>query len=159
MLLLATSAAVFARLVPWLVLFATAVFAWGSFAHRPGTDGRRMGAVATGCLQLLIAVYGGYFGSGIGFLMLAVLTTAGLAIRAAGATKNVLAAVLNLSALLVFVFSPEVQWGPAAVVCVAAILGGLAGVWLLRRVPEQMLRGGIVALGIGLTVGLFLRAA
>jgi len=156
-LLLSTPATFFARLVPWLVLFATAVFAWGSFLRKPAIAGRQMGTVPAGLLQFAIAVYGGYFGGGIGFLMLAALTTAGLAVRAAGATKNVLAGVMNFSALLVFLWSPDVHWGPAAVVCAAAIIGGLIGAWLLRRVPERMLRGGIVAVGAALTVGLFLR--
>jgi uncharacterized protein len=156
-LLLATPASFFARLVPWLVLFATAVFAWGSFVRRSPVSTRRVGTVPAGVLQFLIAVYGGYFGGGIGFLMLAALTAAGLAVRAAGATKNVLAGVMNFSALLVFLWSPEVHWGPAAVVCSAAMVGGLAGAWLLQRVPERMPQIGIVMVGAALTVGLFLR--
>ena len=156
-LLLATPAAFFARLVPWLVLFATAVFAWGSFFRRPSVRVRPLGPTAGGLVQFVIAIYGGYFGGGIGFLMLAALTTAGLAVRAAGATKNVLAGVMNFSALLVFLWSPDVHWGPAAIVCVAAIIGGLMGAWLLQRVPERMLRVGIVMVGVALTIGLFLR--
>ena len=60
--------------------------------------------------QFFIAIYGGYFGGGIGFLMLAALTVAGLAVRNAGATKNVLAGVMNASAVAIFVFSREVHW-------------------------------------------------
>lgn len=156
-LLLATSAAFFARLVPWLVLFATGVFAWGSFLRRPSPAEARMAAVPAGVVQFLIAVYGGYFGGGIGFLMLAALTAAGLAVRAAGATKNLLAGVINAGGVCVFLFSPDVHWREAAVVCVGAILGGLGGTWLLRRLPERVLRAGVVAIGIALTVGLFLR--
>ncbi len=156
-LLLASPATFFARLVPWLVLFATAVFAWGSFFRRSAVNARRMGTTPAGLLQFVIAIYGGYFGGGIGFLMLAALSTAGLAVRAAGATKNVLAAVMNSSALLVFIWSPDVHWGPAAIVCLAAVVGGLAGAWLLQRVPERILRAGIVVVGAALTVGLFLR--
>ena len=156
-LLLATPASFFARLVPWLVLFATGVFAWGSFLRRSPSSARRIGAGPAALVQFLIAVYGGYFGGGIGFLMLAALTAAGLAVRAAGATKNILAAVMNLSALLVFLWSPDVHWGPAAIVCVAAIIGGLAGAWLLQLVPERFLRVGIVVVGAALTIGLFLR--
>ena len=66
-----------------------------------------MGRRTTIAAQAAVAVYGGYFGGGIGFLMLAMLTAAGLAIRAAGATKNLLAAVINLAALGVFVLSPQ----------------------------------------------------
>lgn len=156
-LLLATPATFFARLVPWLVLFATGVFAWGSFGRRPSLEGSRMGAVPAGVLQFLIAAYGGYFGGGIGFLMLAALTAAGLAVRAAGATKNLLAGVINAGGLCIFLFSPDVHWREAAVVCAGALVGGLGGAWLLRRVPEQVLRIGVVAIGAALTVGLFLR--
>lgn len=154
-LLLATPASFFARLVPWLILFATAVFAWGSFARRPA--GARLGTRAAAAVQFLIAIYGGYFGGGIGFLMLAALTMAGLAVHEAGATKNALAAMMNLTAVLVFVFSSGVHWLEAAVVAVGATGGGVLGAWTLRRVPERPLRIGIVVVGILLTIGLFVR--
>ena len=158
-LLLITPPGVFARLVPWLVLFATGVFAWGSYLRRPpAPGGTRRQPLASGLIQLLIAVYGGYFGGGIGFLMLAALTGAGLAVRAAGATKNVLAGVINLGAVLVFVFSPDVRWVAAGIVCAGSIGGGLFGTWALRRIPEPALRAGIVAVGVALTIGLFARA-
>ncbi len=104
LLLLATPASFFARLVPWLVLFATAVFAWGSF-RRPPAAGRSLGRWPAAVMQFLISIYGGYFGGGIGFLMLAALTAAGLPVRNAGATKNVLAGVMNAAAVVVFLFS------------------------------------------------------
>ena len=85
LLLLNTPSKVFARLVPWLVLFATAVFAWGSFRRRPAESAAHLGPWAAGVAQLLIAIYGGYFGGGIGFLMMAALTMAGLPTRNAGA--------------------------------------------------------------------------
>jgi len=156
-LLLSTPATFFARLVPWLVLFATAVFTWGSFFRRAAAGERRVAPVPAALMQFAISVYGGYFGGGIGFLMLAALTTAGLAVRAAGATKNALAGVMNFSALLIFLWSPDVHWGPAIVVCVAALIGGLIGAWMLQRVPEPLLRGGVVVIGAALTIGLFLR--
>jgi uncharacterized membrane protein YfcA len=154
-LLLATPASFFARLVPWLVLFATAVFAWGSFARRPAAA--RLGTLPAAAMQFLVAIYGGYFGGGIGFLMLAALTMAGLAVREAGATKNALAAMMNLTAVMVFVFSPGVHWIEAAIVGLGATGGGLSGAWALRRVPERPLRIGIVVVGILLTIGLFVR--
>jgi uncharacterized membrane protein YfcA len=160
LLLLATPASFFARLVPWLVLFATSVFAWGSFGNRKmGDASARLGRVGSACAQFAISIYGGYFGGGIGFLMLAALTLAGMQVRPAAATKNVLAAVMNASAVVVFVFSRDVHWIEAAVVAVAAIGGGQLGAWLLRRVNERKLRIGVVAIGVLLTVGLFWRAA
>jgi uncharacterized membrane protein YfcA len=155
-LLLATPSTFFARLVPWLVLFATALFAWGSF-RRKGIDAPRLGPRLAGASQFLIAVYGGYFGGGIGFLMLAALTAAGVAVRAAGATKNVLAGVMNASAVAVFLFTPAIPWPRVGVVCVGAIAGGFAGALLLRRVDERLISGFVIVLGLVLTVGLFLR--
>ena len=161
LLLLNTPSDVFARLVPWLVLFATAVFAWGSFRPKkaPGADGAaaHLGPVGAGVAQLLIAIYGGYFGGGIGFLMLAALTMAGLPTRNAGATKNVLAGVMNASAVLLFITSPLLHWLQALVLGGGAILGGLAGAWALQRVNERWLRIAIVCIGLALTVGLFLK--
>src|SRR3954452_2292355 len=82
-LLLATPPTFFASLVPWLVLFATAVFAWGSFLRPPSPGARPSGPRSAALSQFLIAIYGGYFGGGIGFLMLAALTIAGLSVRPA----------------------------------------------------------------------------
>jgi uncharacterized membrane protein YfcA len=158
LLLLATPADFFARLVPWLVLFATSVFAWGSFLRKPSTRGVALGPWTAGAAQFAIAIYGGYFGGGIGFLMLAALTIAGQEVRTAGATKNVLAAVMNASAVAIFLFSHEVRWLYAVVLGVGAIGGGLLGAWMLKRVDARVLRIGVVVLGAALTVGLFWRA-
>ncbi len=157
LLLLNTPPTVFARLVPWLVLFATAVFAWGSFRRTPLEGATHIGARTAAVAQLLIGVYGGYFGGGIGFLMLAALTLAGLPTRNAGATKNALASVMNAAAVVLFVTSPQVHWVQAAVLGGGAIVGGLAGTWALKRVNERALRIAIVCLGVALTIGLFAR--
>ncbi|MEE3501229.1 sulfite exporter TauE/SafE family protein [Acidiphilium acidophilum] len=156
-LLLVTPPGVFARMVPFLVLFATVVFAWGSFGRRPAGDaGARLGVRGAMFAQFVIAIYGGYFGGGIGILMLAALTAAGVAVRAAGATKNVLAGVMNAAAVVVFLFRAHVAWGLVAYVAIAAIAGGQLGVLLLRRINETVLRVGVVLIGIGLTIGLFI---
>jgi uncharacterized membrane protein YfcA len=156
LLLLVTPSSFFAHLVPWLVLFATLVFAWGSFAPKRATAAHlsRHGAMAA---QFGISIYGGYFGGGIGFLMLAALTAAGLLMRNAGATKNALAGVMNASAVLIFIFAPEVRWLQAGIASAGAITGGVLGGLLLHRLNERVLRLGIVLIGIALTVGLFIR--
>jgi len=157
LLLLITPAAFFARMVPWLVLFATAVFAWGSFApHRQRAA--PLGRFGAASAHLGISVYGGYFGGGIGFLMLAVLTAARLMIHTAAATKNVLAGVMNASAVAIFVFSPEVRWRQALISGIGALVGGIAGGHLLQRVNERVLRGLVVVIGVALTIGLFMRS-
>jgi uncharacterized membrane protein YfcA len=156
-LLLATPSTFFAALVPWLVLFATAVFFWGSFIRRSQDGAPLLGPRGAGVAQFLIAIYGGYFGGGIGFLMLAVLTIAGLPVRSAAVTKNVLAAAMNASAFAIFLFSRDVHWLHAVVLGGGSIIGGSVGVALLPRVNEKWLRIGVIALGVALTAGLFLR--
>ncbi|HEX4183626.1 MAG TPA: sulfite exporter TauE/SafE family protein [Caulobacteraceae bacterium] len=156
-LLLATPASFFARLLPWLVLFATGVFAWGNFIRKPAESHGHMGPLAAGAVQFAIAIYGGYFGGGIGFLMLAALTIAGLGVRAAGATKNMLASVMNASAVVIFVLTSKLEWSKVGVVAAGAIVGGVVGGWLLKRVNEKLLRGFVVVIGLALTVGLFVR--
>jgi uncharacterized protein len=156
-LLLLTPSSFFARLVPWLVLFATGLFAWGSFVRRPAEAGPRLSRRGAGIIQFMISVYGGYFGGGIGFLMLAALTAAGLTVRIAGSTKNVLASIMNAAAVAIFLFTPHIPWLRVAVVAVGAMAGGYLGALALRRVDERIIRGFVVVLGLALTIGLFLR--
>ena len=158
-ILLVTPSAMFGQMVPWLVLFATSLFAWGTFAPKREEGGHRLGPRSAVAAQFLISVYGGYFGGGIGFLMLAALTAVGLGVRNAGATKNVLAAVMNAAAVAVFVFTPHIPWPRVLVVSGGAIIGGWAGAQLLKRVNERLIRGFVIVLGIALTIGLFIRAA
>jgi uncharacterized membrane protein YfcA len=157
-LLLVTPSSFFSHLVPWLVLFATAVFAYGSFVPRKSDRPPVLGRTGAGIAQFLISVYGGYFGGGIGFLMLAALTAAGLDIRNASASKNVLAGVMNASAVAIFVFSPQVHWLQAAIACTGALIGGWVGGHMVSWVNQKLLRIAAVAIGIALTVGLFFHA-
>src|SRR5271170_8324495 len=155
-LLLVTPASFFAHLVPWLVLFATAVFAWGSFGPKRADAGllNHWAAIAA---QFGISIYGGYFGGGIGFLMLAALTAAGQAVRMAATTKNLLATMMNASAVVVFAFSSDVHWQGGLAMATGSVMGGLAGSWLLLRLPDRPLRMGIILIGAALTAWLFLR--
>ena len=158
LLLLNTPASFFARLVPWLVLFATSVFAWGSFRkqslHAAGHGMPRWSLIL---VQSCIAVYGGYFGGGIGFLMLAALTIAGQQVRAAAATKNMLAMAMNAAATLIFATSSQVSWPAALALCAGGIAGGLCGGWLIHRLPEKLMRRLVVLVGATLTVWMFMR--
>lgn len=157
LLLINTPEKVFAAIIPWLVLAATAIFIWGNFLRKADAARAPMGSAATYASQAMIAVYGGYFGGGIGILMMAALTMAGLAVRNAGATKNLLAGVMNASAVALFVFSPLADWRLAGVLGSSAIVGGLIGAWALKRVNETALKIAVALIGTGLTIGLFLR--
>ena len=78
-------------------------------------------------MQFFIAVYGGYFGGGIGLMMMAALTMTGVAVRNAGAAKNILAGVINASAVAIFVFSRDVHWLQVIITAIGASFGGWAG--------------------------------
>jgi uncharacterized membrane protein YfcA len=158
LLLLATPESFFLRLVPFLVLFATVVFAWGSFVRKPAEDRRHLSSMQAAFAQFAIAIYGGYFGGGIGILMLAALTLAGLPVRQAGATKNVLAGVMNASAVAIFAFSSDVHWVAALAVGAGAIAGGQIGAWMMLRVNERVLRVAVVGIGVALTIAMFIKA-
>jgi uncharacterized membrane protein YfcA len=156
-LLLATPVGVFTHLVPWFILFATLVFIWGNFLKKPKADGAPGLPVAAALgLQFLIAVYGGYFGGGIGILMLAALTAFGMAVRSAGATKNLLAGVMNAAAVVIFVARGHIEWGLVVDQGIAGIIGGYLGVAILKRAPMNVLRITIAVIGTLLTVGMFL---
>lgn len=156
-LLLVTPVSIFEFLVPWLVLFATFVFLWGSFFRKTHENTKPLSAWKALLTQFGISIYGGYFGGGIGILMLAALTIAGLDVRKAGATKNVLAGVMNASAVLIFVFSKDVAWTQVMVASIASIAGGQVGAFALQRVNEKILRVFIIILGFGLAIGLFMK--
>ena len=157
-ILLETPRGLFAHLVPWLVLFATALFAWGSFLRKPGEPQGHLSPGTAGLMQFLIAVYGGYFGGGAGFLIVTALTMAGQAVRIASATKNVLAGVMNASAVAIFLFSPDLHWTQAAITAAGATIGGVAGARLIYVIDEKVLRIFIIVVGSLLTIGLFLKA-
>ncbi|WP_317202854.1 sulfite exporter TauE/SafE family protein [Janthinobacterium sp.] len=157
LLLLSTPATFFARIVPWLVLFATSVFAWGTFRRKPLHAAAAMPLPVLVGVQSCIAIYGGYFGGGIGFLMLAALTIAGMQVRAATATKNMLAMAMNAAATLIFAFSNMISWPAAFALSAGGIAGGVCGAWLIHRLPERIMRGFVVLIGALLTVWMFLR--
>lgn len=157
LLLLNTPISIFSQLVPWLVLFATLVFALGSFRKKPLPTAQQSSPGVLACIQFLIGVYGGYFGGGIGILMLASLTIAGQAIRIASATKNMLAMAMNTSAVILFVNSTHVNWGAAFALSIGGVGGAFLGHYLLQKLPEKIMRGFVVLVGLVLSIWLFVR--
>lgn len=157
-LLLLTPSSFFQQLVPWLVLFATVAFAWGSFGRKPEAGPHHLSPWAAGAIQFAVATYGGYFGGGIGILMMAAFTLAGMHVRNAAASKNVLAAVINSTAVVVFLFSGEVRCFAAMITCIGALIGSVIGAQMIERINERALRVAIVVVGVLLSIGLFLRS-
>lgn len=153
-LLSITGNAIFRQLIPWLLLVATILFALGprlrSWLRRdsPGMLPRPV-IFAT---DLLVAIYGGYFGAGLGILLMAVLTLIGLSdVNEANAVKNALATIVSSLAVAVFIATGIIAWGPAFAVLVGAIAGGYLGARFARWINPTILRGIVIAVGFGLT--------
>ena len=155
-LLLSTPVKVFVQIVPWLILFATIVFAWGSFGRKSEIH-KNIPPYALLTIQGILAIYGGYFGGGIGILLLALLTLAGQQIKIANATKNALAFTMNVAAISIFALSPLVNWTAVIALGFGGIVGSLIGSWLLHRLPEKLIRSFIILVGTILSVWLFVR--
>jgi uncharacterized membrane protein YfcA len=148
---------VFARLVPWLILTAASLFLIQGPIKRLTGAGSKHGPpnpltiVAVVLGQFLIAVYGGYFGAGIGILMLSVLPFMGTEnIHQTNAAKTILAAVINGVTVVIFVFEGVVRWEYAPAMAVAAIVGGYLGAHFARRLPAVYVRALVIVIGFSL---------
>ena len=149
----------FTPLVPWLILTAALLFLiqqplskllkrQRAEPHADATGGKL--AVLVG-FQFLVATYGGYFGAGIGILMLTALGFMGVSnIHQANAVKTLLAAVINGVSVVVFVGGGLVNWPFAGAMAAAAILGGYVGARVARKLPAAYVRWAAVAIGFGL---------
>jgi uncharacterized protein len=162
-LLLRTPSPVFAWLVPYLILFATVLFALSTpldALARRRAPARKAARANTSVLvyQFLVSVYGGYFGAGIGIMMLAGLALSGLtAIHRAIAVRNYYAILINGVAALYFIWLGAVAWQDAAVLTVGQIAGGLVGARVARGLPAGTVRGFVVAVGMTMAAALLLR--
>ncbi len=158
-LLLATPESLFSRIVPWLILFATAIFAGGNFL-RLGENSLRLNRVGVLVAQGVVSIYGGYFGGGIGILMLAALTLYGLRdIWLMNSLKILLAVLMNAAAVVTFIVADLVHWRLTLIVAIAAIAGGYVGLVAARRMPPSLVKGFVVAVGVILTIYFFLKPA
>jgi uncharacterized membrane protein YfcA len=160
-LLLRTPAARFAAIVPWLVLGATALFVaqqpvmkWVRRHRVPSSEptdtvATRFPSPGIMIFQLLVAIYGGYFGAGIGILMLAALGLMGFSnIHRMNGLKNWGGLCINAVAALLFAFSRLVNWPVALAMAVGSISGGYLGSRAAQRVPQALVRGSVVAIGL-----------
>ncbi|HMM54784.1 MAG TPA: sulfite exporter TauE/SafE family protein [Candidatus Desulfobacillus sp.] len=162
LLLLATRDNTFSVLIPWLLLLATLLFAFSGQVSRlvarlrpAGAEARRQGAGGL-LFQLAVSVYGGFFGAGMGILMLASLAIQGYSdIHEINAIKNWLAAVIYSVAVATFVFAGAVSWPHTLVMLATATLGGYLGAAVARRIPAVWLRRFIIAVGGVLTAYYF----
>lgn len=161
-LLLVTSNALFARLVPWLLLTATLLFALAPRINRWLEARRRAGPRQTlgwgGTLfQLLVSVYGGFFGAGMGIVMIAAIAMQGIEdLNEINALKNWLSAVIYSVAVVTFTLGGAVSWPHTLAVLLAAAAGGYLAGRIARRLPAIWLRRFILLVGTALTLYYFL---
>jgi uncharacterized membrane protein YfcA len=162
-LLLRTPPRTFEGLAPFLVLFATVLFAlqgalsrWVGSPRAEGRDAAR--STAAWIFQFGVAVYGGYFGAGIGILMLAVLGFLGLSdIHAANGLKNFFAMCINGVAAAYFIARGAVDWPAALVLITGAIAGGYAGARFARSIGREKARSAVVIIGLAVAILLFVQ--
>jgi uncharacterized membrane protein YfcA len=159
-----TPPAIFDKLVPFLILLATLLFmvqepiqrklnTAGSMAHR--SPRWMAGAIA---FQFLVALYGGYFGAGIGILMLAALSILGQTdIHQMNGMKNLFALCINGVAAIYFIWAKMIYWPDAVLMAVAAVIGGYACAGVARRLGRTAIRRIVIAIGFGMAVSLLLK--
>lgn len=187
LLLVRTSDTSFIRLLPWLMLVAAMTFSFGSRITGWARSRRASGVVMaprardesgagsdevgrrgrvdrvhvplwTLPLQLVIATYGGYFGGGMGIMMLATMSVAGMTdMHEMNGLKTVLAIAINGVALGAFVISGAITWGPGVVMVVGGVAGGYTGASLARRVAGSSVRAIVIAVAWTMTAYFFLR--
>src|SRR5271167_3451253 len=160
-LLLKTPAHTFMRVLPWLTLGATLLFAFGkklAGGRRSIIEHETTGSALAGTtlFQLVVAVYGGYFGGGMGIVMLAMLAALGMTdIHAMNALKSVMAFVINGVAVVTFIVARAVYWRHGLVMIVGGIVGGYLGAHYALKMPQKWIRIFVVLVGAGMTVYFF----
>jgi uncharacterized membrane protein YfcA len=159
-----TPASTFDRLVPFLILFATLLFMAQETVQRllktADAESRRSVRWLVGAIlfQLAVGIYGGYFGAGIGILMLAALSILGLKdIHEMNSLKVVFGGSINGIAAAYFIWAGMVNWRYVVIMAVAAITGGYGGAGMARKLGRTTVRRIVIAIGFGMAVSLFIR--
>jgi hypothetical protein len=166
LLLLKTPQHTFLRLVPWLLLAGTLLFAFGnSIRATVGktaiiNDLRNMSgqAIIMGSIvELLVAVYGGYFGAGIGFMTLAMLALMGMRdIHAMGAIRTLLAVAINAAAVITFIVAHAVLWPQCIVMIAGSLAGGWFGAHYAQQADPKKVRATVIGVGLAMTAYFFI---
>jgi len=162
-LLLHTPAQTFLRVLPWLMLGATLLFVLGPRLSRSreglGRDISTSALLFASIFELVVSVYGGYFGGGVGILNLAMLAVIGMTdIHAMNALKVVLGGIINGVAVITFIAKSAVVWKQGTVMILGAIVGGYLGAHYAQKLPPAWIRGFVIVVGSGMTVYFFWKA-
>ena len=150
----------FERFVPWLMLTATILFAAGGWLRsRLDRIGRGNGGIRQRWLyvfEFVLMVYGGYFGAGIGIIALAALAIAGqTSLHHANAQKNAMIAAMSVVSLGIYIWSGHIAWLAGLPLVLGVIIGGYASIRVIKRIPERIVRLGVLAWAVLLTIYTF----
>lgn len=157
-LLLRTGSAAFTGLVPWLLLCATLLFAFGPTLAALSARVHSNSPWVAGGIEFVFAIYGGYFGAGLGVLLMAALTIIGVRdVQLANAQKNWLATIITTISVAVFSIAGAVAWPQTIAVLLGALVGGYGGARLARRVSARVLRVVVICVGLALSVYYFVQ--
>jgi uncharacterized protein len=166
-LLLHTPERTFMRIVPWLLGGATLLFAFGArvsnylrdrIEHHAEHHATRLTTIGVTALQLVLAVYIGYFGAGAGIVMLALFAIMGMEnIHTMNAYKTLLATVANGVAMITFIVSGKIVWPQGILMTIAAGIGGYGGAWYAQKIDPKVVRYIVIAIGCCMTVYFALR--
>jgi uncharacterized membrane protein YfcA len=155
-LLLRTPESAFERAVPYLLAFATIVFAASPWLRRGSAPNAARSPLATLGPMLLVSIYGGYFGAGIGIMLLALFAaTSSLSIVRVNALKNLLVFFVNGTAVVPFAIARAIAWPAALLMALGAIAGAYGGARIIRRLPPLAVRIIVIAIGAGMSVYFF----
>ena len=164
LLLIKTPPNTFLRVLPWLLLGATLLFAFGKHLTgriSAGISHESSNAAVTGAsiFELFVAVYGGYFGGGMGIMNLAMLAAIGMTdMHAMNALKVVLGGFINGVATFTFIATGAIVWRQGAVMTLGAIVGGFFAAHYAQRLPQPWIRAFVIIVGSAMTTYFFVRA-
>ncbi|HEY3042658.1 MAG TPA: sulfite exporter TauE/SafE family protein [Vicinamibacterales bacterium] len=158
-LLVRTSDTRFMRLLPWLMLLAAVTFTFGDRVRRTLSLEQLQGHLwLIAAVQFVISIYGGYFGGGMGIMMLASFALGGmLDIHEMNGLKTFLGVAVNLLALAEFIVKGLVAWVPGLIMVAGAICGGYFGAVLARRVDPKWVRAFVIVIGWTMTIYFFVK--
>jgi uncharacterized protein len=163
-LLLHTPSSAFVHLIPWLLLFASALFSVGGVINAklgrsaPSVYGSGRALAGVAAAQFAISIYGGYFGAGMGILMLAAYAVGSVGnIHAMNGLRSALGLLINGVAITWFIVARAVTWRPAVLMALGATLTGYSGAAIARRVDPKKVKQLVMAVAWGMTVYFFLR--
>jgi len=159
LLLLWTPTRLFDQVLPWLLLAATAALAFGPRAGPIIRARFSAGPRTVLSIQVLLGVYGGYFGGAVGLMMVAAWSLLSAAnVKALNAPRTLMVTAANTIAVLCFVLAGAVRWPQALLVGLGALAGGFGGAWLGRRLPPTAVRTGTLIVAVVITAAFFIRA-